>query len=118
MILNLTQHMATPEQLVEGVVEPDNKAEVQKLLNFTSSPPAAEIHARAEALAKIAEKAGANKAMIGGANYLMSALERSLLAVGCQPVYSFTQRVSKEEVTPEGVKKTSTFVHTDWVELT
>ena len=44
MILNLTQHVATPEQMADGVVEPKNKARVQELLTFTGKPTLREIH--------------------------------------------------------------------------
>ena len=53
-ILNLTQHVATPDQIAAGVVEPTAKKVVQELLTFASPPTATEIHDRAAKLAALA----------------------------------------------------------------
>jgi hypothetical protein len=37
MILNLTQHNSTPEQIEQLIFEPKNKRKVQELLNFNTS---------------------------------------------------------------------------------
>lgn len=56
--------------------------------------------------------------MIGGAPYLMSALESTLKEKGVQPLYAFSERVSVEKTTETGeVIKTSTFQHKGWVEV-
>ena len=56
--------------------------------------------------------------MIGGAPYLMSALENALMAVGIKPLYSFSERVSMEETIADGtVRKTNVFRHVGFVEL-
>lgn len=118
MILNLTQHIPTPAQVEAGVVEPRNKAEVQNLLTFEVLPSKEEIKARAQALARLAQAAGAEAALIGGVQYLMSSLEQALKEVGIKPIYSFSVRRSVEERLPDGtVRKTSIFEHRGWVEV-
>ena len=66
---------------------------------------------RANLLANIAVELGVDTAMIGGAPYLMSALERALRSRGIAPVYSFSTRT----VEIVGYVKTSVFKHTGWV---
>lgn len=129
MILNLTQHTATPEQ---GVVEPADKATVAGLLTFEELPTVFDIAARARALAEIARahfdahvgylgggSLGAGKcAMIGGAPFLMSALEGALTEAGIRPLYAFSLRESAETVQPDGsVRKTQVFRHIGFVEV-
>lgn len=113
MIINLTQHNGTPEQ---GVTEPANKALVQELLTFDALPSASGIRGRAEALASIAMQSGADSAMIGGAPYLMSALESALLDAGIKPLYAFSVRESVDQVQPDGsTHKVAVFRHAGWV---
>ena len=118
-ILNLTQHMATPEQVVMGVFEPENKTRIQELLTFNSLPTREEINDRAMAIASYAGcQTDCTHAMIGGAPYLMPALEHALTFQGITPLYSFTERVSVETVQPDGtVKKTAVFKHIGFVAL-
>jgi hypothetical protein len=112
MILNLTQHTATPEQVAAGVIEPENKEQVVKLLTFDTLPSPQEIWNRAKALAQIAKESSADSAMIGGAPYFMSALEDALIYTNVIPVYSFSVRESQEVVQPDGtVRKVSIFKH-------
>lgn len=56
MILNLTQHKATPEQAIAGVVDlpDDQQATLHELLTFEVLPTPAELHQRAVAIAAIA----------------------------------------------------------------
>jgi len=142
MIINLTQHIGTAAQ---AVVEPRNKAEVQRLLTFSEAPTGTEINDRAKALAALAaSETGAchycgmtnceygrgaepvcgcygepeyAAAMVGGAPYLMGPLDLALRAVGVRPVYSFSVRRSVDEPQPDGsVKKVAVFEHGGWVE--
>ena len=53
-ILNLTQHIATPAQTQQDVVEFSNKQRVIDLLTFNEAPTKATIRQRAELLADIA----------------------------------------------------------------
>jgi len=110
--------MATPEQVVQGVIEPENKEYIQKFLTFDSLPTREEINDRAHLLATYANHTDCTHAMIGGAPYLMSALENALTFQGITPMYSFTERVSVETVQPDGtVKKTAVFKHIGFVTL-
>lgn len=115
-ILNLTQHVATPEQILEGVIEPINKQEVQELLTFTSLPTRSEMIERTFSLVKIAKENNCYTVMLGGAPFFMSELEFSLNEADISFVYSFSQRVSVESTDEDGnVVKTNVFKHTGWV---
>lgn len=116
-IINLTQHAPMEQQRQLGVFDAETE-EVRRLLTFAELPSKAEVTARAEALAALAHKAGATAAMIGGAPYLMGALETALKARGINPLYAFSERVSRETVLPDGsVTKTSVFVFKGFVEV-
>ena len=126
MILNLTQHLGTPEQ---GVTEPKDKQAVIRLLTLDTLPDAAGIERRATALAAIAAEAfgGPGRpaspafwpaAMIGGAPFLMGALERALHRVQVRPVYAFSIRESVDQPQPDGsVRKVAVFRHLGFVEV-
>lgn len=117
-ILNLTQHPATPEQIAQGVVEPDYKKTIQELLTFVGMPTSEEVYIRAMEIAKIAHSSGVEAAMIGGAPYLMAPLHEWLTAWNIRPLYAFSERKSVEETQPDGsVKKTAVFVHVGFVGL-
>lgn len=131
-MINLTQHTATPEQIAAGVREPDaHKATIVAALNFDDIPTKADILDRAAKLAKYAEYELLQPtedyeewelppepaAMIGGAPYLMSALEDALIARGIKTFYAFSRRESVEETLPDGsIKKTAIFRHIGFVE--
>ena len=54
--------------------------------------------------------------MIGGAPYLMSALETALTARGIEPVYSFTERNVVTKDNPDGTtSKVTVFEHKGFV---
>ncbi len=115
IIINLTQHAGTPEQ---GVTDPENKSAVQAALTFDTIPSKEEMAERAIFLANIAKESCAKKAMIGGAPFFMSALERALLDVGITPLYAFSVRESVEKAAEDGtVTKTNVFKHIGFVEL-
>lgn len=119
MILNLTQHPATPEQIAAGVVAPerDTKIQIVKLLTINDLPISAQLQNRADALAEICEGWGHKTAMIGGAPFLMSYLEKSLKAAGIKPLYAFSKRVVLESVQENGeVLKKMIFKHLGFVE--
>jgi len=119
MIMNLTQHAPTPEQVTEGVAPAS--ATVQALLMFEATrgdqgrlqvPPMTEVRRRAETLANLAAESGASRAMIGGASFLMGPLEAALIRKGIEPLYSFSARESVEEAQADGsVKKISSHRH-------
>ena len=122
MILNLTQHPATPEQIEAGVVDlPDSvRPALIGWLTFSQLPSREEIEDRAEALALLADsllpEEGNPAAMIGGAPYLMAALEAALRNQRIRPLYAFSRRESAEQVLPDGtVRKTSIFRHAGFI---
>ena len=115
VIINLTQHAGTPDQ---GVLEPENKPAVQAALTFDAIPSFEDMNKRALFLADVALDAGATKAMIGGAPFFMSTLERALTAAGIKPVYAFSVRESTEETDGNGgVLKVNIFRHAGWVNI-
>ena len=117
-IINLTQHAATAEQAVAGVIEPANKKLVQDLLTFDTLPDIEEIYEAAAMLAVAAGESGCKTAMIGGAPFLMSALERALIDADIKPVYAFSVRESVEKPDGNGgVLKTAVFKHVGFVEV-
>lgn len=121
MILNLTQHAATPEQIEAGVVDltGTDLVEIKALLTFADLPREGEPEARARAIADIARRVAGNVAegdevfgMIGGAPYLMAPLEAALAQAGIAPVYAFSVRESVETTDADGsVRKTAIFRH-------
>lgn len=115
-ILNLTQHSATSEQIAAGVVEPADKAAVQAALTFDTLPDSGVLRTRAETLAMFAAASGHKSAMIGGAPFFMSWLEKALVAAGVRPLYAFSVRETKEEVQPDNsVIKVAVFRHAGFV---
>ena len=127
MIYNLTMHVATKEQLQAGVVEPSeqDKKTIIGLLTFDSIPTREEISYRADRLVNIVanqcdDEGGYfhfGSAMIGGAPYLMSALEYALDEAGVNALYAFSVRESIETVEPDGsVVKKNVFRHLGFVE--
>jgi hypothetical protein len=111
-IVNLTQHTPTPEQVAAGVFTSTAENAIRQLLTFDMLPNVAAVVFRARDLARIAQTSGATHALIGGAPYLMSPLEWHLKQVGVVPLYAFSERVSSEEVQPDGsVRKVNTFKH-------
>jgi hypothetical protein len=138
-ILNLTQHTASPEQIAAGVIEPtaEERAEIVQLLTFDEQPDRHEIRDRAYELASIARRVFSRVyaamtpdeseldsrygtgscAMIGGAPYLMSALEQELAREIITPLYAFSTRESVEQVQPDGsVRKTAVFRHQGFIQ--
>ena len=131
MILNLTQHKTTDEQAAQLVVAPRMcRDKIQKLLTFEEIPTREEIEARAKELAKIASSEASfyagdtdneiwiTRVMIGGAPYLMGALEKALRECGFTPVYAFSKRESIDQPQPDGsVRKIAVFRHLGFVEV-
>ena len=117
-ILNLTQHKPTIEQIKLGIVDPvERKSEIQALLTFDEIPSKNEMEDRAIRLAKICVEEGFDKAMIGGAPYFMSTLEKVLKENGIQPLYAFSKRIVEEIETKNGVEKKVIFKHLGFVEI-
>ena len=128
MILNLTQHPATPEQLAAGVVDLPIKIRQAVIgrLTVDSLPTRQEIEARCADIAMLAVHNGFGgddaddphpvQAMIGGAPWMMACLEGALLDQGIAPVYAFSVRESIEQEQPDGsVRKINVFRHAGFV---
>jgi hypothetical protein len=130
MILNLTQHPATTEQINQGVVDLSGErlSQLKDWLTFENLPTRQEIEDAAHSIALLAvfnDLGGEDGdsphplyAMIGGAPFLMSALESALLDHGIKPVYAFSRREGVEETQADGsVRKTNVFRHVGFVGL-
>lgn len=135
MIINLTQHPATPEQIAQGVVDlpPELRTRLAELLTFDAVPTASVVFQRAQDIAMLAitwldtqprlEGYGSGgaalaDALLGGAPYLMCALEVALLGHAIEPVYAFSRRESIEQAQPDGsVRKTNVFRHVGFVRM-
>lgn len=127
MIINLTQHAASPEQLAAGVVDlpAAHRALLVESLTVDTLPTRQEIADRCANIAALAVHNGLGgddcdphplQAMIGGAPWMMRALEDALANVGVQPVYAFSVRESVEQTQPDGsVRKINVFRHSGWV---
>ena len=118
IILNLTQHEATPAQLEEGVFEPtpELKEEIRGLLTFDDIPSTREMFRRARGLAQAVAHSECSMAMIGGAPFFMSTLESELLGSGISPLYAFSRRESVDELQEDGsLVKRAKFVHLGFV---
>lgn len=129
MIINLTQHAASPEQIAEGVVDltGDTRQALINALTVEDLPTRQEILDRAQAIAEIACYNGLGpddgddpmptRAMIGGAPWLMAPLEAALRERGITPLYAFSRRESVDQPQPDGsVRKVAVFRHAGWIE--
>ena len=131
MILNLTQHPATPEQVAAGVVDLEGKnlKRLKELLTFDSIEVAVKQRFdRAKQIADLVsriklgdedslhEDGTAIHVMIGGAPYLMAPLENVLMKDNRVPVYAFSVRESVEQIQSDGsVVKSNIFRHGGFV---
>lgn len=137
-IINLTQHQMVQEQYNFNDIElyevqfkgheKEARADILEALTFNEIPTKEEIINKAKTLSTIA-KATLDQArnlsgldvkfyaLIGGAPYLMSALEKELKEDGVIPLYAFSKRVSVETAQPDGsVIKTTKFMHEGYIE--
>ena len=130
MIINLTQHAATAEQVAVGVVDlpAEQREALIDALTFESIPDAGEIRARAHDIAELACFNGLggddgddpfpSHAMIGGALWLMAPLAKELRLRSIEPVFAFSVRETEEKVQPDGsVKKVAIFRHAGFVQV-
>ena len=128
MILNLTQHPATADQLAIGVVDlpAEQREALRELLTFDDLPDAEEILARAHDIAELACFNGLggddgddpfpSQAMIGGALWLMAPLSEELRQRSINPVFAFSVRDTEEVTQPDGsVRKIAVFRHAGFV---
>ena len=116
-MINLTQHTATPDQIAAGVVDLPayERSRLTCFLTVDALPSQEEILRRCGLIANLA--ICHSSAMIGGAPWMMAALERALLARAIVPMYSFSVRESVEEITADGsVRKVAIFRHRGFIE--
>ena len=119
-IYNLTQHTLTTDQQNDGLKELPTAIgqQVRELLNFDTKPTRSEIEHHAELLAALAEQAGADGVMLGGAPFLMPALTSSLRRHGIRTFFAFSQRRSTEVHTADGtVEKRCVFCYEGLIEV-
>jgi hypothetical protein len=115
-MMNLTQHQASAEQRAEGVfpLPPKEHEQLVELLTFTTLPTQEDIAVRVKGISRLLNLSGYDKAMIGGAPYLMGPLTAALKESGCTVVFAYSARVSAED--PVTGIKTSTFKHLGFVQ--
>lgn len=134
IILNLTQHVATPDQEAQGVINlPDELRQlVINNLTFDDIPSADEINERASNIVKAVVKYHVEQCdgvcldpehetlsvMLGGAPFLMPALESHFKALMAptKVLYAFSKRQSIETMSGNEVQKTIVFKHVGFVE--
>lgn len=129
MIVNLTQHPASAEQLAAGVIDlpVGHRALLAQSLTVDTLPTRSEIADRCANIAALAVHNGLGgdegddphpaAAMIGGAPWMMRALEDALLDMGVTSVYAFSVRESVEQTAPDGsVRKVNVFRHAGFVD--
>ncbi len=123
MILTMTQHAATPDQVSSGVVDWDSKTVVsmRKLLTFTSLPDMDKVMSAAVALVSLLranyDYQKVDAVMIGGAPYLMPALVSQLQQAGYHPTFAYSDRVSIDTVKDDGsTHKAVVFKHMGFVD--
>lgn len=126
MILNMTQHRATPEQVQAGVEDMGLlHAWLCELLTFEDLPSSEELESRVDSLVDLALHSIEHKAvhgitcfqvMIGGAPFLMAPLQKALAWKWIEVLYAFSKRESVETVCEDGsIRKTSVFKHAGFV---
>ena len=121
-ILNMTQHVATPDQIAAGVVQPDeaDHQRVKDLITFEEIPSLEELKRRARTFAALADELTkryeCHAVMIGGAPYFATEQERALWYACIRHCYAFSKRVSVEKVNDDGtLTKTQVFKHAGFI---
>lgn len=119
-ILNLTQHMSTPDQREQGVYDlpPEFRGKVQELLTFEEIPTQRDMLDRAfklAALSAVLARPDTKEIMIGGAPFFMTILEGSLFAASFKTVYAFSKREVVESEKDGIVTKNMVFKHIGFV---
>jgi hypothetical protein len=125
MIINLTQHTATPDQIQTGVIDlPEaHRSKMLNLITFDDLPTKEDMTHRAKFLSELVsnfcfenEINDSVSVMIGGAPYFMTHLEKEFKMNKHEVLYAFSKRVSEEQIQEDGtVKKISFFKHVGFV---
>lgn len=125
MIINLTQHLATPEQRDAGVVDlPEEiRKEVLETITFDDIPSSKDLEAAAQRVVDLLILAQGSilpgqEVVIGGAPFFMRPLESAIRRAGARPVYAFSRRESVDEPQKDGsVRKVAVFRHAGFVRV-
>lgn len=125
MIVNLTQHPASADQIAVGVIDLAGEAlaRLKTALTFDACPSEQEIINRAQFVAGLVggdsiltDGLRAERAMIGGALWLMAPLAAALRERGIEPVFAFSVRETEEQKQLDGsIRKVAVFRHTGFV---
>jgi len=116
MILNLTQHNSSTEQIEQGLVEPEDKALVKELLTLRVNSPEEmrkAIDTKVQLLLNVADSHRPTTILVGGHPGLIAVLVGELKFQQYKVVMSHTDRVVVEKA---GVK-TSVFKHKFFYEV-
>ena len=124
MILNLTQHNATADQLASGIIDlpVEFQTALKSLLTFPTTYTRADLEYRALQIHELirdmcGEHFGAppkhalDGVMIGGMPSFMPVLEATLVSKGIRVGYACTERQSIDKEIDGKVVKTAIFVH-------
>ena len=128
IIINLTHHAASAEQITQGVtdLQGEQRDALVHLLTFSELPDVQEILDRASDIAELACYNGLgdpdgdspmpHQAMIGGALWLMAPLATALRERNIDPVFAFSVRETEEQTQADGsVRKVAVFRHAGWI---
>ena len=119
MILNLTQHNATKDQIYAGIIDMPVEFQValKGLLTFPTQYTRADLEYRALQIHELVRDfCGTSKevlegVMIGGMPSFMPVLESVLISKGIKVGYACTERQSVDKEVDGKVVKTAIFVH-------
>lgn len=118
-VYNLTKHTMTPQQLADGGIDVPAAQRASDLQDFTSMPTSDELKSRAFKLMDLVIDAGGeigDGVMLAGAMYFIPYLVDAAKKTGFKPIFSFTQRVSKEIKNEDGsVSLSYVFNHEGWI---
>lgn len=123
-MLNLTQHLATPEQIEAGVINlhDEDRAKLSELLTFEQLPTIEDIEKRCVAITSLAKEWCLKnehpfEVLIGGAPFLMPTLESCLYEDYFSIRYAFSRRESTETIIDGKTIKTNVFKHLGFIKV-
>lgn len=119
MILNLTQHNATRDQIYAGIIDmpADFQTALKDLLTFPTTYTRKDLEYRALQIHELVRDfCGTSKevlegVMIGGMPSFMPVLESVLISKGIKVGYACTERKSVDKEVDGKIIKTAVFVH-------
>lgn len=128
-VINLTQHVASPEQVEAGVLDLDGayREMLLDILNFVGQPTSEDVLESARDLAFLMERCIKRfdepdlRFMLGGAPFLMAQLSNLEVFdedLQSRILFAFSERESVERTLPDGsVQKTAVFKHKGFIPL-